>query len=245
MSTVLVTGGSGTLGSYLVRRLREAHNEVRVLSRRSGVGTHRGDLSSGEGVRAAVRGTQIIVHAASDTRRLGWSDVDQTRHLLEAVAGSVDHLVYVSIVGIDAIPFRYYRQKLRCEELVLGSGIPATVLRATQFHELLAIVFGSLQRLPLAPLPAEFRFQTVAASEVANRLVEIVGQRPLARAGDIGGPQVMDMAQMARSWREKRGRPRRFLELRVPGKVARAFREGLNTCPEHPYGEQTWEAFLS
>lgn len=245
MSTVLVTGGSGTLGSHLVRGLRQVGHEVRVISRRPGVGTHRVDLSSGEGVEAAVQGAQMIIHAASDTRRLGRSDVEQTRNLIEAAMGGVEHFVYVSIVGIDAIPFRYYRQKLRCEHLVLSSGIPVTVLRATQFHELLATAFEVLEKLPLAPLPAEFQFQSVAALEVAKRLVEIVQGPPLLRADDVGGPEVLAVAQIARAWRETRGRPSRFLPVRLPGKVARAFREGLNTCPEHAYGRQTWISFLA
>src|SRR5579862_5027419 len=98
MANVLVTGGTGTLGSHLVNELRGRGHDVRVLSRRAGVGTHTGNLNSGEGVEAAVRGAQWVIHAASETRRLGLHDLAQTRHLLEACRSEVEHLLYVSIV---------------------------------------------------------------------------------------------------------------------------------------------------
>jgi nucleoside-diphosphate-sugar epimerase len=107
MSTLLVTGGTGALGRHIVARLRERGDDVRVLSRRPGAGTHVGDLSTGEGVAEAARDAELVVHAASDTfRRLGRSDLDQTRNLLDA-AKDANHLLYVSIVGIDSIPYVY------------------------------------------------------------------------------------------------------------------------------------------
>lgn len=244
MATVLVTGGSGTLGSAVVGHLRGRGHEVRVLSRRPGTGTHTGDLTTGAGVAEAITGAQWVVHAASDTRRFGRADVAQTGNLLDAAKGRVEHLVYVSIVGIDQIPYAYYRRKLECEELIAASGAPYTTVRATQFHELLAMAFSALQKLPAAPLPSGFRFQTVAAAEAALRLVEVVEQPPAGRAADFGGPEVLDVEAMARSWQAARGRPRRFFGLPVPGKVGRGFREGRNTCPEHKDGQQTWEQFL-
>ena len=151
VTTVLVTGGSGTLGRYVVGGLRAAGHRVRVLSRRPDAGTHQGDLNTGAGVAAAVEGADSVVHAASDTHRFGRRDVVQTRTLLELIPPETAHLLYVSIVGIDAIPYGYYRRKLRCEELVSASLVPSTILRATQFHELLAMVFGALERVPSRP----------------------------------------------------------------------------------------------
>lgn len=246
MATVLVTGGTGTLGSHVVEGLRSRGHEVRVLSRRQGVAaTHVGDLTTGAGVAEAVEGAQWVVHAASDTRRFGRQDVAQTRHLLDAARNGIEHLVYVSIVGIDAIPFAYYRRKLQCEELIEGSGVPSTIVRATQFHELLAMALAALEKSPLAPLPAGFRFQPVAAREAAIRTVDVVETGPTGRADDFGGPQVLDVVEIARAWRSHRGRPRRFFSLPLPGEVARGFREGRNTCPAHCDGKQTWEQFLA
>lgn len=243
VSTVLVTGGSGTFGRQLVPMLRKAGHEVRVLSRRPGVGTHVGDLASGEGVRPAAAGAGLVVHAASDTRRLGRADERQTANLL-AAAGDASHLVYLSIVGVDAIDFAYYRRKLACERLVEAGPVPWTILRATQFHQLLAALFGVLDRLPAAPLPLGFRCQPIGAAEVAARVAALVAAAPAGRAPDLGGPEVRTLGQLARAWWEHRGRPARLINLPLPGTAARGFVEGRNSCPDHADGRQTWEQFL-
>ena len=244
MATVLVTGGSGTLGTHVTDILRGRGHEVRVLSRRPGAGTHQGDLATGEGVRAAADGAELVVHAASDTRRMGRNDLAQTRTLLDALGPSTAHLLYVSIVGIDRIPYAYYRRKLDCEAAVDASGVPSTILRATQFHELIALVLSTVERWPLAPVPAGFRFQTIAAAEVAARVAALVEGAPAGRADDIGGPEVTDISAMVVRWRAVRGRPRRTLSVPVLGRVGAAFRAGHNTCPDHADGSQTWAAFV-
>lgn len=244
MSTVLVTGGSGALGRHIVERLRVRGHDVRVLSRREGAGTHVADLATGEGVRAAAEGAELIVHAASDFRRFGKPDAAQTRNLL-AVAGGARHVLYVSIVGIDRIPFRYYRHKLACEELVANAGVPHTILRATQFHDLIAAALGAVERLPLAPLPLDFRFQPVATEDVAVRVADLIEGEPLGRAADFGGPEVLTLAELAEQWRAARGRPRRTLRIPLWGKIARGFRAGANTCPDHADGTQTWARYVA
>jgi uncharacterized protein YbjT (DUF2867 family) len=244
MSVILVTGGTGALGRLVVERLRTASHEVRVLSRRPGRGTHVGDLTSGTGIAEAARGAEVIVHAASDTFRFGRGDVTQTEHLLEQ-ARAARHLLYVSIVGIDQIPFAYYKRKLECERRIATSGIPYTLLRATQFHELIAEVLHRAGRLPIAPLPLDFRFQTVAADEVAERAAELAVGEPAGGRLNFGGPEVQTLAQMAAGWRSVLGRPRRLVRLPLPGTVARAFRAGLNTCPGEGAGRQTWTEYVS
>lgn len=244
MSTVLVTGGTGVLGRQLVAHLRERGDEVRVLSRHAGAGTHVGDLSTGVGVAAAAQGAEVIVHAASGTQRFGRADREQTAHLLQAATG-VHHLVYVSIVGIEEIPYRYYKRKLACERQIASSGIPYTIFRATQFHELIGWLLRASERLPLAPLPLDFRFQTIAATEVAERAAAVAASQPAGKILNIGGPEVLTLGQMAELWRTERGRPRRMVRLPLAGQLARAFREGRNTCPEQAEGTQTWTQFVA
>jgi uncharacterized protein YbjT (DUF2867 family) len=244
MSTVLVTGGTGTFGGKIVPLLAEHGHEVRVLSRRPGRGTHVGDLVSGAGVAEAAAGADLIVHAATDNSwRIGRTDVEQTKRLLAAATGC-RHLLYLSIVGIDDIPFGYYQRKLACERLIEASAVPFTVLRATQFHELIAMVIGAAGRSPVAPLPLDFRFQPVAAAEVAGRAADLLDGEPLGRAPDFGGPQVLTGRELVGAWRAARGRPRVVIGLRLPGAVARAFRRGRNTCPDHADGRQTWTEYL-
>lgn len=244
LSVILLTGGTGVLGRSVAARLSDRENEVRILSRRPGAGTHTGDLTTGAGLAEAVDGAEIIIHIASDTQRLGRSDVAQTDHVLEHARGA-RHLLYVSIVGIDRIPFAYYRRKLACEQRILASGIPFTILRATQFHELLAFGLDQAERLPLAPLPLDFRFQTVAASEVAERLSHLASDGPTKRVWNLGGPEVLSLREMVGQWRMTRSRLRRVVRLPLPGAVARAFREGRNTCPHQADGQQTWREFVA
>ncbi|MGH8981344.1 MAG: SDR family oxidoreductase [Acidimicrobiales bacterium] len=243
MSTVLVTGGSGTLGQKLVARLRAGGEDVRVLSRRAGRGTHLGDLSSGAGVVEAAADAELVVHAASDTRRFGRADLEQTKHLLRAVS-SARHVLYVSIVGIDQIPYAYYRRKLACERLFEASDVPYTIARATQFHELIAMVLRFAERLPVAPLPLDFRFQPVAADDVAGHMVHLLGAEPLGRARDFGGPEVLSLAEMVDGWRQVRGRPRAAFRIPLRGRVADGFREGRSVCPDGVKGSHTWQDFV-
>jgi uncharacterized protein YbjT (DUF2867 family) len=147
VTLVVVTGGTGVLGQHATRVLGERGHAVHAVARRTGV-----DLTARADVDAALQGAELVLHAASDTRRFGARDLTQTRNLL-AACGHVRHLLYVSIVGIDAIPYRYYRRKLECERLIEQSGVPHTILRATQFHELIDWALTALGRWPLAPLP--------------------------------------------------------------------------------------------
>src|SRR5918997_2703456 len=106
-SPVLVTGGTGTLGRHVVRRLQDAGSNVRVLSRSSreaedGIQFMNGDLATGEGIEAAVDGVGTIVHLAGSAE----GDEDKARNLVRATSAQTraPHLVYISVVGADRIP---------------------------------------------------------------------------------------------------------------------------------------------
>src|SRR5919112_4902333 len=106
-SPILVTGGTGTLGRHVVRRLRDAGNNVRVLSRSSheaedGIQFMSGDLATGEGIEAAVDGIETIVHLAGSAK----GDEDKARNLVRGASSQtrLPHLVYISVVGADRIP---------------------------------------------------------------------------------------------------------------------------------------------
>src|SRR5688500_14189043 len=141
---VLVTGGTGNLGRALTLAVTAAGHTVRIMSRRARPQSPansfewaQSDIALGEGVREAVAGVAAILHAASDPRRAQAVDVNGTRRLVEAAqAGGIAHLIYVSIVGIDDIPYSYYKRKREAEEIIKSSGVPHSILRATQFHSL-------------------------------------------------------------------------------------------------------------
>ncbi len=243
MRTVLVTGSTGTLGRHLVPLLEGRGYEVRTLSRRAGRATHTGDLTTGKGVLAAADGADLVVHAASDSRHFGRTDPVQTRHLLDATTGAA-HLLYPSIVGVDLIPVAYYRRKLACEELLGRHRVPYTILRVTQFHELIAGWLRATSRLPIAALPLDFRFQSVAAADVAGRIADLIGDSPLGRADDYGGPEILTLREMVGAWQRRTWRARPLVRLPIPGRVGDAFRLGRNTAPGHGSGLQTWAEFL-
>jgi len=241
---ILVTGGTGTLGRVVAERLLEGGHEVRVLSRRpappdTAYAWRTGDLRDGSGLDVAVAGVDTIVHCATTVR----GEVDATARLLRAASG-VRHLVYISIVGVDRIPFFYYQAKLRSERLVEASGVPWTIQRATQFHDLIASIAEAQKRLP-AVLTLKGRFQPVDVRDVADRLITLALGEPAGRVEDMGGPEVRDSAELARTYLRAAGRRRRVLALRVPGAAARALREGANLTPEHATGKITFDRFLA
>lgn len=244
---VLVTGGTGVLGRKVVERLGSAGLQSSVYSRSGRPGTFRGDLLTGEGLEPAVQGVGTIIHCAtSPFRKARQVDVEGTRRLIEAATDAgVSHLVYISIVGIDrAVSYPYYRIKLETERVVESSPVPHTILRATQFYDLVLMAMRFLGRIPVMPIPRGFLGQPIDAGEVAGRLIELALSAPSGRVPDIGGPEVRTLADAARSYVEIIGRRRRIFEVPFPGKTARAFREGALVCPDRAYGKIRWEDFL-
>jgi uncharacterized protein YbjT (DUF2867 family) len=279
MSTILVTGGTGTLGRALVPRLTEAGHTVRILSRRprppsaQPAGWATGDLRRDEGLDQALDGIDVIVHCASAPRgdpvagqnliaaarrtagpRDGRATDSQSAGPREATAppgptgphgATGPHLVYISIVGIDQVPMGYYRAKLATERLVEESGLPWTILRATQFHDLILRGCELLARPPVMLVPARVRFQPVSTGEVAVRLASLSGQPPAGRAPDMGGPQARTARDLARSYLTATGRRRRVVQVGLPGAAFAGLRRGGNLAPEHATGTVTFEEFLT
>ena len=172
--------------------------------------------------------------------------MEGTERLIEAAnRAGVSHLVYISIVGIDrAASYPYYRVKLDAERVIEDSSVPYTILRATQFYDLVLMALRFLERSPVMPIPRGFLGQPVDAGEVADRLVELALSGPAGRVPDIGGPEVGTLAGAARTYLEITGLRRRILEVPLPGKTARSFRDGALVCPQNAYGEIRWEDFL-
>lgn len=246
----LVTGGTGTLGQALLPQLQARGHEVRATSRSpptdDEVTWSRMDLATGDGIRAAVADVDVVVHTASsplgDTEAV---DVEGTTRLLEAAADAgVANVVYVSIVGIEDIPYSYYEHKLAAERAVVESEVPSTVLRSTQFHSFVHEILETVGRLPVWPLPTRMRLQPVDVEVVADRLAEHATPEPSGRLDPIGGPEVRSLGELARAYREANSRWRPIVRLPIPGRVVGSFRDGKATCPEHATDSPTWEAWL-
>jgi uncharacterized protein YbjT (DUF2867 family) len=255
-SPILVTGGTGTLGRLIVPRLRDAGHEVRVLSRHShesvgGVEFLTGDLATGDGIAAAVKGVGTIVHCAGTSK----GDEGKARNLVRSASqAGASHLVYISVVGADRIPvvsrvdramFGYFASKQAAEQVVADSGLPWTTLRATQFHDLVLTTARQMARLPVIPVPVGFRFQPVDTDEVAARLVELALGEPAGLVPDIAGPRVYEMKELLLSYLQASHKRRLTVPLRVPGEAACAVRDGANLAPGRAVGRRTWEDFLA
>jgi uncharacterized protein YbjT (DUF2867 family) len=248
-----VTGGTGVLGRELVPRLGKGGNIVRVMSRRAGESNAAGDIEwaqvdimTGAGLAEAVRDVDAIIHAASSpqkkTREI---DVEGTRRLLEAAkAVGVANFYYISIVGIDRIKYAYYNAKLAAEKVIEESGVPYTILRATQFHPLLGDTFlPMLARGPFMFLPGSLKFQLIDVGEVADHMVATLANGPGGHLPDIGGPAVQTLKEIAGDWMKARGK--RYTTLPVPAVgFMSAMAKGCNTCPENPLGKITWREWL-
>ncbi|MEU1123727.1 NAD(P)H-binding protein [Streptomyces sp. NPDC005899] len=245
---LLVTGGTGTLGSLVVPLLRQAGHEVRILTRHGrasgdGIEYHACDLLRGDGLSSALDGVETVLHLAGGPK----DDDEATRNLVGAAqTAKVQHLVYISVIGTDRIPLAYFRAKLGAEEAVAASGIPWTTLRAAQFHDLALTLARKMSKLPIIPSPGGMRWQPVDARDVAERLVELALDAPVGRTPDLAGPRTYGLGDLLRSYLDTTGKRRPMLQVRIPGSVGRAYRAGENLAAENAStGQRTWEAFLS
>jgi len=260
----LVTGGTGTLGRLVVPQLVQAGGKVRVLSRRprsiadegaaEGVEYVVGDLDTGQGIDAAVAGAEVIVHCAGGRK----GDGDKARTLVRAASraggSGAPHLVNISVVGADRVPqdgridrtmFGYFGMKLDAEQVIAGSGLPWTTLRATQFHDLLLMVARAMARLPVIPVATGMSFQPVDAGEVAALLAELAQGPPSGLVPDLAGPRIYPMAELVQRYLRAAGKRRPFVSVPLPGRAAQAVRDGANLAPERAVGRRTWEEFLA
>ncbi|MFC5930072.1 NAD-dependent epimerase/dehydratase family protein [Cryobacterium melibiosiphilum] len=270
MSYVLVTGGTGTLGRAVVPLLRAANLRVRILSRAAAPtdcepgSWVRGNLATGENLDDAVRNVNTIVHLATNPRgtdaRLTGALIDAARRGPRMTA-PLPHLIYPSIVGVDQIPLGYYRQKLAAEEAVATSVLPFTILRATQFHDLVFTMFAAQRRMP-AVLAPNIRLQPIDVRDVAAQLLALVRAGAAGRVADIGGPDVELATDLARATLSSFARAggsggahgagshgsvgsrRPIVPLRLPGRTFAAFESGHNLVPSHRVGTLSYADYL-
>lgn len=248
----LLTGATGTLGRALLPRLLDAGDDVRAASRSPPDGTTGEtewvalDVTDETGLETVLEDVDVVVHAATAPRGDSEAvDVRGTERLLEAADDAgVSNFVYVSIVGVDEIPYSYYEHKLAAERAVESSAVPSTIVRATQFHSFVADLLGTVARLPIWPLPTEIPLQPIDAGEAADAIVEHATLEAAGRVPDVGGPEVRTVGELARAYRDARGSRRLIVRVPLPGAVASGFRSGGATCPDRPVGTVTWAEWL-
>ncbi len=255
MTHILITGGTGELGKALSAQAREAGHSIRIMSRKpapASLPAHtewaQADVLTGQGLAEAVRGVDVIIHAASDPRNpklTKVTEIDGTRQLIEAArAAGVPHLLYISIIGVDRVPYYYYTYKLAAEKIVAVSGMPYSILRIAQFHSFIDFILGTFLRYPIGVLPTGWQSQPIATVEAAQSVIAAAAQPPGGRLPEVGGPEVLTLGEMARDWQAVRGQRRLIVPIRLPLAFAEGFRKGYNTNPARKIGRQTWREWL-
>ena len=237
--TILLTGGTGRLGRHVAETLRSRSLDHRILSRRPGDGHVVADLATGDGLAAALEGVDTVVHLATSRSK----DIGHTRRLLDAMAGSKAHLIFVSIVGVDRIPFAYYRDKVASEQAIEASGVPFTIIRVTQFHGFVTEALDAQRRLPVT-LGLPVSAQTIHMPEVAERLADLVEAGPSGRVADLGGPEQLTFREYAGLWQKKHGIRRPMWALHLPGRIVAGFRAGHHMSGLPGAGRVTYREYL-
>jgi uncharacterized protein YbjT (DUF2867 family) len=239
---VAVAGGTGVAGRYAVEALWDAGHEPVVLARSTGV-----DLASGAGLVEGLDGVDAVIDAtntAAQRAAIASQFFEATsRNLMQAANRSgVGHIVALSIVGIDRVPYGYYKGKLRQEEVLRQSPVPVSILRATQFHEFPGqYLEWSSGRLVVVP---KWLAQPVAAREVGALLARLAVGAPVPMT-ELAGPRQERMADLLRQVLAARGERRRVLEVRVPGATGRAMAAGGGLPgPGVTLGTQTFSGWL-
>lgn len=211
-----------------------------VASRDSDV---RADLVTGDGLAEAIATADVVVLLASNPHDPDGVDVGGTRNLLDVLEDQ--HLVYLSIVGVDRHPLPYYRAKHHAERMIEDSGHPHSILRATQFHSFVEWrLLGWCHRY-LALVPEGYVFQPVAVEEVATELATISTGPPRELAPDFAGPEILTLTDLARSFLTARGIETPLLSYPKLGSVAAGYRDGLHTNANRAVGVKTWAGYLS
>ena len=240
---VAVAGGTGVAGRWAVEALRVGGHEATVIARSAGV-----DLVTGNGLEAALAGIDAVIDATNTTsmgKRASTEFFEATaRTLTRTAAGAgVRHIVALSIIGIDGVPYGYYQGKVRQEQVLRESPVPVSILRAAQFHEFAGQYLAKLPG-PVVVVP-RWRAQPVAAREAGAALARIAVGEPVARS-ELAGPQQEIMADMIRQVIRARGDRRLVVSVRVPGAAGKAMAAG-GGLPDRPglRGTQTFADWVS
>lgn len=224
---VAVVGATGTVGTPIAAEMERGGHEVRRLSR--GSQTHPVDLLTGEGLDAALEGCDAVVdasNAAGSAKRARALLVDGGRRLLEAEKrAGVTHHVCISIIGIERVPISYYGVKVEQEGMVRVAGVPWSIVRASQFHQLVNAAFSSLAKARLLPR-SKAPLQPIDPTEVATAVATVATGDPLADTRTVAGPRAEPISDLARAWKSARESGALLVPVPLPGKAGAGLRSG-------------------
>jgi uncharacterized protein YbjT (DUF2867 family) len=205
---IVVIGGSGLIGSKVVAILRQTNHEVLAASPRTGV-----NAMTGEGLKEALANAQVVIDLANspsfeDAAVLNFFETSGRNLLAAAKAAGVGHHVALSIVGTDRTPENgYFRAKVAQEKIIVGSGVPYTIVRATQFMEFIGGIAASATEGNVVRM-APGAFQPIAADDVAAIVADVAQAPPRNGIVDIAGPDRAPFDEIVARYLKAVGDPR-------------------------------------
>jgi len=205
---IVVIGGSGLIGTKTVVILRQQGHDVVAASPKSGINT-----ITGEGLKEAIAGAQVVIDLANspsfeDKAVLEFFETSGRNLLAAEAAAGVQHHVALSIVGTDRTPDNgYFRAKVAQEKLIETSGIPYTIVRATQFLEFLDAIAASSTNGHVVTLSPGL-FQPIAADDVAAIVADVALAAPRSGIVEIAGPERAPFNEIIARYLKAVGDPR-------------------------------------
>ena len=259
MASICVAGGTGQVGREVARRAVAEGHKVTSLSRRvPPLGSEKrhddvtyvaGDVTTGEGLATALAGADVVIDCLEGQfgkAQRKFAD-GGARLLALAHRAGVGRAVALSIINCDLSTYPYYVSKARKERRYSESPLETVVVRATQFHGLVAMIFASGSKVRLIPVFKGASFQTISPVDVAKALLDAALESPAAerhRLRTVVGPEVLTMRQMAESWKAVTGARGRIVEVPLPGAMGDFLRAGNNLIPGQNDGVETFVSWL-
>lgn len=194
---IVVVGGSGLIGAKVVQKLTRQGHQVVAASPSKGVNS-----VTGEGLEAVFAGAEVVVDVSNspsfeDAPVLEFFETSTRNIVAAAKKAGVNHIAVLSVVGTERmLNAGYFRGKIAQERLIEASGLPYTILRATQFFEFIGAIAGAATQGDTVRLSAAL-IQPIAGEDVADAVAEIALARPADGILEIGGPDVLPMHQLA------------------------------------------------
>jgi uncharacterized protein YbjT (DUF2867 family) len=218
---IAVLGGTGLIGSQVVKILTAAGHEATPLAPSSGV-----DLLTGEGLDGALKGADVVVNLTNsptfDDASPAFFQTTMDNMLAAAKRDGVGHAVILSIVGVDQVPeLAYYRAKVLQEKLLETGPVPYSIVRATQFFEFIPSVLtwtadDKTVRLPATPV------QPMASADISQAVADVIVGKPLNGIRNLGGPEVFTLDELGRIILQARGDKREVVIDNTAGMFAAA-----------------------
>ena len=208
---IVVIGGTGLIGSKLVKKLQEKGHDALAAAPNTGVNT-----ITGEGLKEALSGAQVVVDLANapvweDKAVLEFFETSGRNLMAAEKAAGVKHHLALSIVGSDRSPDSgYLRAKVAQENLIKASGIPYTILRSTQFFEFVGGIVKSGTEGDVVRLSPAL-FQPIASDDVVATLAELTLAAPLNGTVEVAGPEACPMDKFARKFLAANGDKRKVI----------------------------------